>query len=86
MSYRVKFLLQASQLSLSSQSEDGVEEPEVQPQSPQRPQPKPDAVRPTQSGQQVNQFQDVNSVCGVPVAGFTQSLVIGGEAAGRGEW
>lgn len=33
-----------------------------------------------------NQFQDDNIVCGTPVAGFTQSLVIGGQAAGRGEW
>lgn len=33
-----------------------------------------------------NQFQDDNSVCGVPVVGFTQSLVIGGQPAGHGEW
>lgn len=36
--------------------------------------------------QQINQFQDDNSVCGVAVAGLTQSLVIGGQAASRGEW
>lgn len=29
---------------------------------------------------------DDKAVCGVPVAGFSQSLVIGGQAAGRGEW
>lgn len=45
--------------------------------------PKPDVPRPNQ---QVNQFQDDYAVCGVPVAGFSQSLVIGGQAAGRGEW
>lgn len=55
----------------------------------QLPKPKPDSPkpnRPSGTNQQVNQFQDDNSVCGTPVAGFTQSLVIGGQAAGRGEW
>lgn len=43
-------------------------------------------VQPTKpSGGQGN-FQSDDSVCGVPVAGFTQSLVIGGQAAGHGEW
>jgi hypothetical protein len=63
----------------------------VQPQP--QPQPQPPAQRPNQQQQQrptnnqnVNQFQDDNAVCGTPVAGFTQSLVIGGQAAGRGEW
>lgn len=40
----------------------------------------------TQRPNNPNQFQDDNSVCGIPVAGFTQSLVIGGQAAGHGEW
>lgn len=46
----------------------------------------PQTQRPNQPSQQVNQFQDVSTVCGQPVAGFTQSLVIGGQAAGHGEW
>lgn len=45
----------------------------------------PVTVKPKPSGQG-NQFQSDDSVCGVPVAGFTQSLVIGGQAAGHGEW
>lgn len=61
--------------------------------TPQIPSPKPDVPKPVStnpkpsgSNQQLNQFQDDNSVCGTPVAGFTQSLVIGGVAAGHGEW
>lgn len=53
-----------------------------QPQPQQQPQGNPKPVNP----QSVNQFQDDNAVCGIPVAGFTQSLVIGGQAAGHGEW
>lgn len=50
--------------------------------TPTAPLPQP-PVKPVQNG---NQYQDDSTVCGVPVAGFTQSLVIGGQAAGRGEW
>lgn len=83
-SYRLKYLLQAPATSQNGQSEDRFNVDEPQPVQPQPiHQPKPDVVRPNQ---QVNQFQDDNSVCGIPVAGFTQSLVIGGQAAGRGEW
>lgn len=58
----------------------------IQPIQPQPPQPKPDQQKPQRPNQQVNQFQDDNAVCGIPVAGFTQSLVIGGQPAGHGEW
>lgn len=64
-----------------------VEEPVVpiQPVT-QRPAPKPDVARPNNNQGQVNQFQSDDAVCGIPVAGFTQSLVIGGQPAGHGEW
>lgn len=82
---RLKYRLTAPVTSLNGQTEDrfNVHEPPTA-----QPQVKPDVPRPTaqKPNQQVNQFQDDSAVCGVPVAGFTQSLVIGGQAAGRGEW
>ena len=70
---------------ISLNGESGFESstPEIQLPKPDAPRPKPDYPKPNK---QTNQFQDDNSVCGTPVAGFTQSLVIGGQAAGRGEW
>lgn len=84
-SFRLKYHLEAPVTSLNGESELGSELPLSKPDAPK---PKPDSPKPKPSGsnQQLNQFQDDNSVCGTPVAGFTQSLVIGGQAAGHGEW
>lgn len=57
--------------------------PTTQPPTTQPPTTKATAT--TKAASQGN-FQSDDSVCGVPVAGFTQSLVIGGQAAGHGEW
>lgn len=92
-SFRVNYLLQSSAVSsLDGETEDRFSVNPVpvapQPQPPQQAQqqqPRPNQQRPNII-QNVNQFQDDNAVCGLPVAGFTQSLVIGGQAAGRGEW
>jgi phage repressor protein C with HTH and peptisase S24 domain len=79
--FRLKFLLQAPVTSLNENSEESFNgegefnQPQTQPQS-QAPKP----------FDQFNQFQNDDSVCGIPVAGFTQSLVIGGQSAGHGEW
>jgi hypothetical protein len=87
--FRLSYNLDAPVTSLNGQSEDRftVEAP-VEPVRPvQPPRQDPSNQRPNQQqNQNVNQFQDDKAVCGVPVAGFTQSLVIGGKAAGHGEW
>lgn len=87
MMLRLKYLLKAPALTNDQTADrfsiDGASQP-TQPR-PQPQSPKPDSPRPN-APTQLNQFQDDNSVCGVPVAGFTQSLVIGGTGAGHGEW
>lgn len=82
----MKYHLQAPVTSLNGQFEDGDSQSQTQPL--EQPVPVRDPPRPSNKpqGQSVNQFQDDNAVCGIPVAGFTQSLVIGGQAAGHGEW
>lgn len=91
-SFRLSYRLEAPVTSLNGQNGDNfnIQEPTV-PTVPIQPEPVSDVPRPisrpiNSANQQVNQFQDDNAVCGVPVSGFTQSLVIGGQAAGRGEW
>lgn len=92
--FRLTYTLEAQASSLSGENADRFNlngqvlqpAPAVQPQTQERPQQKPDVPRPNPSGQQFNQFQDDSAVCGIPVAGFTQSLVIGGQGAGHGEW
>lgn len=55
-------------------------------QSPQRQQPIQTYEVVIRSQEPSAKFQDDNLVCGIPVIGLTQSLIVGGQSAGRGEW
>lgn len=76
MKFRLKFLLKAPASNGNSQEEEPHKEQQSNFEQPFV-QPEPP---------QANQFQNDNAVCGIPVTGFTQSLVIGGRPAGHGEW
>lgn len=72
------------------QNQQQQQQPNRQPSKPvkqpvQQPQYNINPVNPT-NPLSINQFQSDNSVCGTPVAGTSQSLVIGGQSAGHGEW
>lgn len=67
------------------EEDDTADQQPPPPSSTQAPQ-QYNIVQPRPEAGQGGNFQSDESVCGVPVAGFTQSLVIGGQAAGHGEW
>lgn len=84
VSFRLNFLLRALGAPLNQQNQHDGREPPHRQEPVQNHQEVFQVVNRQQ--EQGNQFQDDNSVCGVPVAGLTQSLIIGGQSAGRGEW
>lgn len=70
---------------------DGQYNLQPQPQSPQNPpihgqNPQNPLIQRPSSDSSINQFQDDNTVCGVPVV-LSQSLVVGGAPVqNHGEW
>jgi hypothetical protein len=70
--FKLKYVIPAKPI-VTDDYEDGTNVDENPPNPQPNVQPNGNFPRPNQ---ELNQFQTDNSVCGIPVAGFTQSLVM----------
>jgi hypothetical protein len=91
--FRLKYILPASDDENADRFNLGQQniQPQPQPRPPQNPpihaqNPQNPLIQRPVSDSNINQFQDDNTVCGVPVV-LTQSLVVGGAPVqNHGEW
>jgi len=91
ITFKLEHFLDASEIGGGGDDGDAISLTPNQYQQQQQPQQQPQqpyniVQQESRPGNNVNQFQSDDAVCGVPVVGQSQSLVIGGQAAARGQW